>query len=81
MSIVPDEVVQDIRETWPARDMGLLEYAAERGAEWALEQAAQVCDAVAVGFDSRDLHYNCSGAEECAEAIRARITGGESDEN
>jgi len=34
MSIVPKEVLQEIRETWPARDMPLLEYAIERAAEW-----------------------------------------------
>lgn len=67
MSIVPQEVIQDIRETWPARDMPLLEYAIERAAEWALRRAASECD---------ELEYF-----RAAEVIRAMIKGGESDEN
>ena len=74
MSIVPDEVIQDIRETWPARDLPLLEYAIERAAEWALERAAELCD-----------EYGASDGHICADEIRAlispegKIKGGESD--
>jgi hypothetical protein len=68
MSIVPKEVVRDIRETWPARDMPLLEYAAERGAQWALGKAAELCD-----------EYGASDGHICADEIRALIKGGESD--
>ena len=79
MSIVPQEVVQDIRETWPARDMPLLEYAIERVAEWALEMAAKACE------DQGTWLMDDPG-ETAARVIRAmisptgKIKGGESDE-
>jgi hypothetical protein len=94
MSIVPKEVLQDIRETWPAREMGLLEYAIERAAEWALELAAKVCDVAALPAESGrygdPYEQGCKAgridaAEECGDAIRALISpegkakGGESD--
>jgi hypothetical protein len=78
MSIVPKEVIQDIRETWPARDMPLLEYAIERAAEWALEHAAQVALKEA---QDRFIYetYTQTMADAMVDAIRALIKGGESD--
>jgi hypothetical protein len=68
MSIVPKEMLQEIKASWPARDMPLLEYAIERAAEWAFEQAAELCD-----------EYGASDGHICANEIRAMIKGVESD--
>ena len=90
MSIVPWEVVRDIRETWPARDMPLYEYAIERAAQWALEQAAKACESLTEVIVSThparvEFDPNSMTARRCAAAIRAlispegKIKGGESD--
>jgi hypothetical protein len=83
MSIVPKEVLQDIRETWPAREMGLLEYATERAAEWALNRAATIA-AQTVCDTHTPTGVKIYGTR-AAKAIRAlispegKIKGGESD--
>jgi hypothetical protein len=79
MSMVPWEVVREIRETWPARDMPLYEYAIERTAEWALDLAAEACGQVAAAYNEQGAMHHVGGADACAEAIRALIKRGESD--
>jgi hypothetical protein len=88
MSIVPKEVLQDIRETWPAREMGLLEYATERAAGWALKPMyAELHDATkgAQGYEVVLTYSSTESATKALDAIRAlisptgKIKGGESD--
>jgi hypothetical protein len=62
--------------------MGLLEYATERAAEWALEMALdkladEYVDSEETGTPE-DRAYNAA-VEHCGEAIRALMKGGESD--
>jgi hypothetical protein len=82
MSIVPKEVMQDIRETWPARGMPLLEYAIERAAEWALEPMyAELHEATkgAQGYEVVLTYSSTEAATKALDAIRALLKGGESD--
>ena len=75
MSIVPKEVVQEMRRTW-SLSTDPLEAVVEATAKWALERAAQICDAQA---ERARTSPGSARADACANAIRALLKGGESD--
>ena len=91
MSIVPKEVTSGFIEDWhkgvaAGTALELPEYIANRAAQWALEQAAQLCDAQArLDYDAYDLTGNAysEGAADAADGLatklRAMMKGGESD--
>ena len=91
MSIVPKEVTSGFIEDWhkgvaAGTALELPEYIANRAAQWALEQAAQLCDALArLDYDAYDLTGNAysEGAADAADGLatklRAMMKGGESD--
>jgi hypothetical protein len=91
MSIVPREVVDNLIMGSECRDpqdgMKLSQYKlADKLAQWALDQAAQLCDTQArLDYDAYDLTGNAysEGAADAADGlatkIRALVKGGESD--
>jgi hypothetical protein len=87
MSIVPKEVVASIAAAWNLEcGETFAAHIANHVAEWAFEQAAQVCDAQArLDYDAYDLTGNAysegaaGAADGLATKLRAMTKGGESD--